>query len=138
MRLTHSTPAAQPPGPALELPLALEAFCTLHRPRYRAYIRAHINHPAAAEAVLREALGHLVTHWSAILGEPNPAAHAWHHLTDHIHTRTPRLPLPIRTRPEYDVLVLYQVTHGCLPAIAETTGQDISKIRYILSSWTGR
>ena len=64
-----------------------------------------------------------------------PAAFGWRQLVASVHARTPPLPIPVETPEQYDAIVLHHIV-GCeLEEIAATTGQEFSKIRYLLRSW---
>ncbi len=117
---------------ALTLPPAFQAFYTLHHARYLAYAQAHL-HTSEAEAAVRETFGNLATHWPYIVSQPNPAAHSWQRLTDHVHSRSPRLPIPARSPLHYDALILQMLGYS-VKDTADATGQDPSKIRYLVLS----
>ncbi|GGT64424.1 hypothetical protein [Streptomyces purpureus] len=143
MSLTHTLPTPPLPlaspstgqAPALRLPPAFEAFYGLHHARYLAYARAHLDAPAAATAV-REAFGDLVTHWSDIVSRLNPTAEAWDHFTRWLNARTRPLPLHADVGLQYQAVVLHHIAGCSITATADATGQDPSKIRYLLGSWT--
>ncbi|MGC5004722.1 hypothetical protein [Streptomyces sp. DT203] len=126
------------PDPALlgiELPAAFRAFHSFQQPAYRAYTAAHA--PASeAEDVIREAFGILAARWSAILLRPDPSAYAWDLFASVVRRRTKRLRLPANSLLQYEVVVLHHLT-GCTPErIADTTGRDLGKVRYLLRTWT--
>lgn len=121
------------PPPALTLPPAFQAFYALHHARYLAYAQAHLN-TTEAEAAVREAFGNLVTHWPYIVRQSNPTAHAWQRLVDHVHSRSPRLPLPARSPLHYATLILHRMLGYSVKDTADATGQDPGKIRYLVLS----
>ncbi|MFE7131238.1 hypothetical protein ACFVIM_10295 [Streptomyces sp. NPDC057638] len=123
--------------PVVDLPADFEAFYALHQPLYLAYAHAHLA-PRQADHAVRRAFGHLLTQWSATLLDPNPAARCWQIFT----ARLPAPPLPLDPRAhtplQYQAVVLHHIAHCPLPAVAETTGEEPSKIRYLLRTWTNR
>ncbi|MFC8914880.1 hypothetical protein ACFT5C_03830 [Streptomyces sp. NPDC057116] len=141
MSLTHTirTPPQPPAGrvPALDLPPAFEAFYRLHHAPYLAYAEAHLDNDLATIAV-RGAFGDLATHWSHILSRINPTAEAWDHFTRWLGSRTRPLPLDAGFGLQYQAVVLYHIAGYPITATAEATGQDPSKIRYLLRCWDSR
>nr|WP_260860004.1 hypothetical protein [Streptomyces cupreus] len=119
------------------MPPAFLAFHALHHPHYLAYAGAHLQ-PEDAHAAVREAFGHVVAHWSAIVSHPNPTARAWEHFTRCIDARTPPLPLNTNRTLEYQAVVLHLIAGCSIPVTADTTGQHPSKIRYLLHAWNNR
>jgi hypothetical protein len=116
------------------LPAAFEGFYALHHRHYLAYALAHLDRHTAQGAV-REVFGILATHWPHVVSRHSPASYAWQQLTASVHARTPPLPIPVETPEQYDAVVLHHIV-GCeLEEIAATTGQEPSKIRYLLRSW---
>lgn len=103
--------------PSLTLPDTFLAFHTLHQPHYLTYAQARLHSHDDALDVVQTTFGDLAITWLQILSSPNPAAHAWTVLTDHVQSRvarrrrhaTPRLPVvpPLlcrRTRQDVDLL----------------------------------
>ncbi|MGW7603213.1 hypothetical protein [Streptomyces antimycoticus] len=119
------------------MPPAFQAFYALHHARYSAYAQAHLT-TSEAEAVVGETFGNLVTHWPYIVSRPNPTAHAWQQLVDHVHSRSPRLPLPARSPLHYATLILHHILGYPIKDTADATGQEPSKIRYLALSGEGQ
>lgn len=116
------------------LPAAFEGFYALHHRQYLAYALAHLDRHTA-EATVREAFGLLATNWPHAVSRLSPAAYGWRQLVDSVHALTPPLPIPVDSPEQYDAIVLHHIV-GCeLEEIAATTGQEPSKIRYLLRSW---
>ena len=136
-RLRHRPYTTHPPNtraltpPALALPPAFQAFYALHHARYLAYAQAHLD-ASEAEVAVRDAFGNLVTHWPSIVSQPNPTAHAWQQLADRVHSQSTRLPIPARSPLHYDALILHQMLGYSVKDTADATGQDPSKIRYLV------
>ncbi|MGW0940150.1 hypothetical protein [Streptomyces sp. NPDC002666] len=118
----------------IELPAAFRAFHTLHQPAYRDYAAAHTT-PSAAEDVVREAFGTLAAHWSDIMLRPDPNAYAWDLFTGVVRARTQRLRLPANSPLQYEIVVLHHLAGWAPRHIADTTGRDPGKIRYLLHTW---
>jgi hypothetical protein len=126
-----SSPTATPD---LALPATFEAFYALHHAQYLTYAQAHMNR-TAAEGTLRATFGELATHWAHILCHLTPTAHAWDKLNRHIRSRSRLLAVDASSPLQYQVVVLHHVTGSSITDIADTTGQDPSKIRYLLHTW---
>lgn len=116
------------------LPATFEAFYALHHDRYLAYARAHMNSTAAA-AALREAFGELATHWSHILRRPNPTAEAWEKLVRRVGRRAPTLAAGTSSYIQYQVVVLHHLAGCSVNAVADTTGLEPCRVRYLLRTW---
>ena len=139
-RLRRHLPSGSAPrgsaGTVLDvaLPAAFEGFYALHHRLYLAYALAHLDRHTA-EAAVREAFGHLATHWPHVVSRHSPAAYGWRQLVDSVHARTRPLPIPVDSSEQYDAIVLHHIV-GCeLEEIAATTGHEPSKIQYLLRSW---
>ncbi|MFJ1748334.1 hypothetical protein ACIOJD_19100 [Streptomyces sp. NPDC088116] len=119
----------------LALPATFEAFYTLHHDRYLAYARAHMSSTAAA-AALREAFGELATHWSHVLRRPNPTAEAWEKLVRRVGRRAPALTAGTTSYVQYQVVVLHHLAGCSVNAVADTTGLEPCRVRYLLRTWS--
>ncbi|MCM2393765.1 hypothetical protein [Streptomyces albipurpureus] len=115
----------------LLMPPALEAFHTLHSPIYLTYASAHLSTLAAQRAV-QTAFGLIAMHWPFVVGCPRPAAVAWSQLVASTGSRGCPLPLTAGCPLQYDAAVLHTRGHD-VTAIADATGHDASKIRYLLT-----
>ncbi|MER6916081.1 hypothetical protein ABT354_30795 [Streptomyces sp. NPDC000594] len=122
-----------PPGPPV--PADFQAFYALHQPRYLAYARAHLQ-PHDADPIVRATFTRALVRWAAILLDAAPATVCWRMLTARIDTHplllSPRAQSPL----QYQAVVLHHIVGSPLSVIAETTGEDLHTIRYMLSSWT--
>ncbi|WP_285566735.1 hypothetical protein [Streptomyces sp. RTGN2] len=130
---TRPRPAPDRDDLNIELPAAFRAFHALHQPAYRDYAAAHTT--AAADDILREAFGTLAAHWSDTMLRPDPNAYAWDLFASVVQARTQRLRLPANSPLQYEIVVLHHLAGWAPRHIADTTGRDPGKIRYLLRTW---
>ncbi|MFJ8017390.1 hypothetical protein [Streptomyces sp. NPDC096339] len=126
----RQTVAAQhPSGP--RVPLAYEAFRALHQRLYLSYAKAHLLEEAAAQATVQAAFRVILERWDHVVSQPHPAREAWGELIKCTGSREHPLPVPAESAPQYDTAILHQLGNHSAEAIAQATGLDISKVRYL-------
>ncbi|MCX4546684.1 hypothetical protein [Streptomyces sp. NBC_01565] len=113
------------------MPLAFEAFRALNQPLYLTYAKAHLPEDAAAQATVQTAFRLILERWDHVVSQPRPAREAWSELIRCTGSREHPLPVPAESALQYDTVILHQLGKHSAEAIAQATGLDIPKVRYL-------